>query len=397
MTIPGGRLPCRGEFIRPPSSARPVTSGSPTSWVTHWPVAIRRSELARDQAAGASIGLKGGALKATRTSGFALLGESLFPNAEKVTKNACPCIRVSLRSTPLIPSTLRGPAYKGHPCRRRPRPFTPLAASMPLAPLHADSIRPPERGLRRRLLVSSSANKQSVLLLLFAKFQTTRTQSPFRRPSVGAAQGDARHGCRGRTWPLYAGLRSFVGWKTTKHFPPRLIPQLISDLAHQKRWVSFALPTLRSLEDRTTGSLHGPSDATKSPLSEGRSQVARKGLSGMDAARAVIGHGWPFTACPWSVTGVREVERSETRMQGQDLLVPFGATAKRDSPSRAKPMPQPTSAIGRPQRSESQIASRAMTRGATRPNNPTLSSMPRRSHPVAPRCDSNEKSPLLCA
>jgi hypothetical protein len=44
---------------------------------------------------------------------------------------------------------------------------------------------------------------------------------------------------------------------------------------------------------------------------------------------------------------MREVERSETRMQGQDFLVPFGgpairATAKRDSPSRAKPLPQPT-------------------------------------------------------
>jgi len=329
MTITCGRVPCKGEFIRPPSSIRPIASEAPVDWATHWPVAIRRSELARDPASEAQPDLADKALKMALTSGFALLGESLFPNAEKVTKNACPCIRVSLRSPPLIPCTLRGPAYKGHPW-----PFTPLAASMPLAPLRPASNRPPERGVRRRLLVSSSANKQSVLLLLFAKFQTTRSQSPFRRPSVGAAQGDARHGCRGRTWPLYAGPRSFVGWKTAKHFPPRLIPQLISDLAHQKRWVSFALPTLRSLEDRKTGSLHRPSDTTKSPLSEGRSQVARKGLTGMDAARAVIGHGWPFAACPWSVTGVRD--------------------------------------------------------------NPTLSSMPRRSHPVAPRCDSHEKSPLVC-
>ncbi len=42
----------------------------------------------------------------------------------------------------------------------------------------------------------------------------------------------------------------------------------------------------------------------------------RKGLSGMDAARAAMGQGWPFAAGPWSKDGMREVERSETRMQG---------------------------------------------------------------------------------
>ena len=366
MMLPQRRLPSRGEFIRPSSSARPIASGAPTSLATHWPVAFRRSELARDQAVGASIGLKGGALKATRTPGFALLGESLFPNAgrpapKKVTKNACPCIRVSLRSTPLIPSALRGPAYKGHPYRWRPRPFTPLAASMPLAPLRADSIRPPERVVRRRLAGRA-----------------------MEKPEAMSSQGGLTDSCG-----------KFVGWKTAKHFLPQSIPQLLSDLAHQKRWVSFALPTLHSAP--ITASLHGPSRTTEPPLPGGRAQVAWKGLSGMDAARAALGHGWPVAAGPWNVTGVREVERSETRMQGQDLLVPFGATAKRDSPSRAKLMPQPTSAIGRLQRSESQIASRAMSRGATRPNNPTLSSMPRRSHPVAPRRDSNEKRPLVCA
>ena len=63
----------------------------------------------------------------------------------------------------------------------------------------------------------------------------------------------------------------------------------------------------------------------------------RRGASGMDAARAVKGQGWPLRGDPRSSEGMREVERSETRMQGQDLLVPFGEIAKRDSPSRAKP------------------------------------------------------------
>ena len=104
--------------------------------------------------------------RAGQCIGFALLGESLFPNAEKVTKNACPSIRVSLRSISLTPSPLRGSAYKGHPW-----PFTPLAASMPLAPLRADSIRPAERGDWRCLLGRAS--------------------------------------------------KSDVGWKTAQHFPPQ--------------------------------------------------------------------------------------------------------------------------------------------------------------------------------
>ena len=32
----------------------------------------------------------------------------------------------------------------------------------------------------------------------------------------------------------------------------------------------------------------------------------RKGLSGMDAARAAMGQGWPFAAGPWSNDGARE-------------------------------------------------------------------------------------------
>ena len=42
----------------------------------------------------------------------------------------------------------------------------------------------------------------------------------------------------------------------------------------------------------------------------------RKGLSGMDAARAAMGQGWPFAAGPWSNDGTKGVSRSETRMPG---------------------------------------------------------------------------------
>ena len=62
----------------------------------------------------------------------------------------------------------------------------------------------------------------------------------------------------------------------------------------------------------------------------------------MDAARglgvpAIKGHGWPLYAGPRSADGVREVERSETRMQGQAFLLTFFATEKSESPSRANP------------------------------------------------------------
>ncbi len=68
---------------------------------------------------------------------FRLYGGSLLAVAPKVTKKSCPGIRVSLRSTPLVPSLLQGHAAKGHPW-----PIAALAASMPLNPFHNDSIRP---------------------------------------------------------------------------------------------------------------------------------------------------------------------------------------------------------------------------------------------------------------
>ena len=133
-------------------------------------------------------------------------------------------------------------------------------------------------------------------------------------------------------------LAGFVGWKTAKHFPPQSTQRLVSNVARKNRWVSFALPTLRSLEGRTSISLHGLSGATESPLSGGRAQVAWKGLSGMDAARAAMGQGWPFAAGPWSVTGAREPRRSRGRMEGQAFLLTFFAFEKSESPCKAKPV-----------------------------------------------------------
>ena len=295
---------------------------------------------------------------AARRIGFALLGESLLAIAPKGTKRSCPYIRVSLRSTSLIPSLLRGSPRKGHPW-----PFTALAASMPLAPLRSDSIRPPERGVRRRLAGRAMEKQEAV-----------------------SSQGH-----------LTDGREKFVGWKTAKHFPPQSSPQSVSNFPFANRWVSFALPNLRYLEGRTTAFLHGPSDTIDSPLSEGRAQVVWKGLSGMDAARAALGHGWPVAAGPWNVTGARGVERSETRMQGQAFLLTFSAPGKSESPSRAKPMPQPTRPVGITQRSQSQSQKASL---GTRSRSPLLqkASEPlQTTQPVAPARESAAQSSSIRA
>ncbi|POH83099.1 hypothetical protein CXK91_07635 [Stutzerimonas stutzeri] len=73
----------------------------------------------------------------------------------------------------------------------------------------------------------------------------------------------------------------------------------------------------------------------------------------MDAARAAMGQGWPFAAGPWSVTGAREPRRSRGRMEGQAFLLTFFATEKSESPSRAKPLPQPTTTKSHYTRSQS--------------------------------------------
>ena len=310
-----------------------------------------------------------------RRIGFALLGEFLLAVARmagppKGTKKSCPSIRVSLRETSLIPSPLQGPAYKGHPW-----PFTPLAASMPLAPLRADSIRPSERGVSRRLAVRAM-EKQEVV-------------------------SSQRY--------LTNGRQKFVGWKTAQHFPPQAPQRLVSNVARKNRWVSFALPTLRPfIRVRELGSwtsllppaLRGPAykghpwpfiAGTPSPLaasmsfaplragstrpsargrvvspvgpcmkkqseasrcsfrrlgseppSGGRTQALRRGTRGMNAERGTKGQGCPFVTCPRSGAGVREVwaRSGQTRMSGSPSLwlLSLGETRESDAPCKAQPV-----------------------------------------------------------
>jgi hypothetical protein len=65
-----------------------------------------------------------------------------------------------------------------------------------LGPHRAESVRPPERGVLRRLMVCWPEKSQSVLLWLVKSFHATRTPVPVRRPSAVAVEGVERHGCR---------------------------------------------------------------------------------------------------------------------------------------------------------------------------------------------------------
>jgi len=303
MTITCGRLPCRGEFIRQPSTAKPIASGAATSWATHWPVAFRRSELARDQMLVARTLSYGAALSSAGTTGCALHGASLFlvwPRKSNQ-KEGHPYIRVLLRKTSLPPTLLRGSS-------------------------------------RRDIHVPSLLARHPCLA------------SPCAAPTLG----------------LLKETRDRVVWKF---------------------WNSNSYKAPSSFDDKQ------PLRRRRTPLSEGRMESLRRGASGMDAARAVKGHGWPLRGDPRSNDGMREAERSETRMQGRDFLVPLGgaghpATAKRDSPSRAKPMPQQLPPIGlKPQ--------------AIR--HPTLSCRERHATPdrrfrqAAVNSNRTSKSPLVCA
>jgi len=249
------------------------------------------------------------ALSSARPTGFALHGDSLFSNAKKVSKNACPSIRVSLRSTSLIPSMLRGPAYKGHPW-----PFTPLAASMPLAPLRSDSIRPSERGVRRRLAGPAMEKRETA-----------------------SSQGQ-----------LTNGRGEFVGWKTAKHFPPQSTQRLVSNVARKNRWVSFALPTLRSERPARSYqrnaldlSLLEKLQATRSgfPFRRPSTGVAQGG-SRHGCRERSDGTWMSLRDDPRSNAGARGVLRSKTRMQGWPSfwLLFLGHTRKSDAPCKAQPV-----------------------------------------------------------
>src|SRR5690606_40641550 len=59
----------------------------------------------------------------------------------------------------------------------------------------------------------------------------------------------------------------------------------------------------------------------------------------MDAAKGIVGPGTARQCRPLGATMERRNPAKPGRIEGQVFLVPFGTTAKRNSPGRAKPSP----------------------------------------------------------
>ena len=70
------------------------------------------------------------------------------------------------------------------------------------------------------------------------------------------------------------------------------------------------------------------SQTTSKAPSEGRAESLRKGLSGMDAARAAMGQGWPFAAGPWSNDGAREPDEVGPDARGKTFCLLLGRLPK---------------------------------------------------------------------
>ncbi|MCW8155922.1 hypothetical protein D7243_06945 [Stutzerimonas stutzeri] len=268
------------------------------------------------------------ALSSAPPTGCASHGASLFlvwPRKSNQ-KEGHPCIRVLLRKTSLPPVLLRGSSRRDihvpsllsrHPC------LEPPCATPVLGLLKGN----PDRVAWS---FSSSVRSKAFRWLLHAG-PGRRHQTPLSGRRVGNAK--LTHRCLRATFDTDCSVDR--GGKCFAVFHP-------TASACGQSCFSIA----RTARRRET------------PLSGGRMESARRGASGMDAARGVKGHGWPLYAGPRSGDGMREVSRSETRMEGQDFLVPFGATAKRNSPSRAKPMRRLTEPMGCTRRAPSPNTSR---------------------------------------
>ena len=105
-----------------------------------------------------------------------------------------------------MPSPLRGSPRKGHPW-----PFTALAASMPLAPLRSDSIRPPERGVWYRLMVCAKKEKPKQTARSSRQLGLRSRQEAEWRRCAGRREAGRRARNEGAGTPLRDGPRSNAG------------------------------------------------------------------------------------------------------------------------------------------------------------------------------------------
>ncbi|AZC50497.1 hypothetical protein C4K35_2914 [Pseudomonas chlororaphis subsp. piscium] len=218
---------------------------------------------------------------------FRPYGDSLFSNAKKVSKKACPSIRCLARARhALTPALLRGHAATGHPW-----PGAASAASLPRYPLRNACVRPLGKG----------------------RVDQGQDQKPEPKPSafyaflVAAAEGCDRLRSRRKTIRL-----------DLPDTPRRLVWRAL-----RARSQPAAAATGITAEFRPTGRSPRVAFGFLAP-SGGRVEVLRSGQLGRDAELAAPGHGWPVAAAHGAGPERGNPSLSEDRTLGARAFGYFG-------------------------------------------------------------------------
>ena len=165
--------------------------------------------------------------------------------------------------------------------------------------------------LRRVTFAKRRKSNQKVSLLCPALLRRVPSLRPCsagtRRTGIHALAALARHPCRapGYATPALGLPKShFVALTKSRHDTK---PVGANSFARGRWCCDKAQPQRPKAEKQMLLIFtHASPNTAKRDLGAGRTQAARSGQRGMDAALAAPGHGWPMAACPRSVAGVRE-------------------------------------------------------------------------------------------
>ncbi|AZE23291.1 hypothetical protein C4K08_2864 [Pseudomonas chlororaphis subsp. aureofaciens] len=227
---------------------------------------------------------------------FRPYGDSLFSNAKKVSKNACPSIRCLARARhALTPALLRGPAATGHPW-----PGAASAASLPRYPLRNACVRPLGKGR-----VDQGQDQDQ---------KRKRKPSAFYAPLV-AAQASACSRCRAQRGCDRARSGRQIRRLGVSGRSRRMVLRLL-----RSRSQPAAAATGITFKSRPTGRSSRVAFDFLAP-SGGRVEVLRSGQLDKDAELAAPGRGWPA-----AVTGITAKSRPAGRPPriAFDFLAPSG-------------------------------------------------------------------------
>ncbi len=269
--------------------------------------------------------------------GFRPYGDSLFSNAKKVSKKACPSIRCLARARhALTPALLRGHAATGHPW-----PGAASAASLPRYPLRNACVRPLGKGRVDQEPQQKQKQEPSAFyaLLVAAAEGCDRARSARqtrRRGVSGRSRRMVLRLLRSRSQPAAAATGISAKFRPAGR-PPRIAFDFLApseggvevlrngqldkdaELATPGRGWPAAVTGI-SAKSRPAGRPPRIAFGFLAP-SGGRVEVLRSGQLGRDAELVTPGRGWP-TAATGNVFSDRPTGRSPRI--AFDFLAPSG-------------------------------------------------------------------------